>query len=478
MAMATSLCYAQNSKSNQEDFNAFRKGLHQDFNEFRKEIMQEYIEFVRNPWKEEQSVAPVPKPEVKPVPPVVVPKNDSVPVKDNPIVIEEVVKPKPVTPQPKPVEPIPEIKENEDKVVEMMFYDTPCKVRYCDDNSYKVANVTEDGIADALSTLSSSKFDNTIHDCLTLRENLKLCDWAYIQLLQAVTDKICGKSTNESTLLMAYVFIQSGYKMRLANDGTRLYMLFASRHLIYDVPSFYTNGERYYGVTKLPSQLRICQASFRGEQKLSLQITKQPLFVKDMSEARTITAKGFPSLKFTTSVNKNLLSFYETYPASYYDNDYMTQWSQYANTPMSAEITNTLYPAIKRLITGKSEYDSVNRILNWVQTGFEYEYDDKIWGRDRTFFAEESLYYPYCDCEDRSVLLTRIIRDVLGLECILVYYPGHLATAVHFNSEVRGDHILLNGKRYTICDPTYIGAPVGMTMLGMNNSKANVILLR
>lgn len=106
-----------------------------------------------------------------------------------------------------------------------------------------------------------------------------------------------------------------------------------------------------------------------------------------------------------------------------------------------------------------------------------YEYDDKVWGHDRAFFAEESLYYPYCDCEDRSILYSRLVRDLLGLDVILVFYPGHLATAVAFNNPIEGDYIDIHGRKFTICDPTYIGAPIGTTMPDMDNSTAKIILL-
>ena len=95
----------------------------------------------------------------------------------------------------------------------------------------------------------------------------------------------------------------------------------------------------------------------------------------------------------------------------------------------------------------------------------------------RTYFPDESLYYPYCDCEDRSILFSRLIRDLLGLPCVLVYYPGHLATAVCFSESVNGDYIIVNGKRFVVCDPTYIGASVGATMPNMDNSTAKVIIL-
>ena len=112
-----------------------------------------------------------------------------------------------------------------------------------------------------------------------------------------------------------------------------------------------------------------------------------------------------------------------------------------------------------------------------MQTAFVYEYDDKVWGHDRALFAEETLFYPYCDCEDRAILFSRLVRDLLGLDVLLVFYPGHLATAVAFNSPMEGDYIDFDGKRFTICDPTYIGAPIGVTMPDMDNKTAKVIAL-
>ena len=87
------------------------------------------------------------------------------------------------------------------------------------------------------------------------------------------------------------------------------------------------------------------------------------------------------------------------------------------------------------------------------------------------------MYYPYCDCEDRSILFSRIVRDLMGLEVILLYYPGHLATAVCFTEDVSGDYLVVNGKRYVVCDPTFINANVGRTMTDMDNATAHVILL-
>ena len=53
-----------------------------------------------------------------------------------------------------------------------------------------------------------------------------------------------------------------------------------------------------------------------------------------------------------------------------------------------------------------------------------------------------------------------------------------MCTAVNFKDGAHGDYLTLDGMIYTVCDPTYIGAPVGATMPGMDNRTAKLILLK
>lgn len=287
--------------------------------------------------------------------------------------------------------------------------------------------------------------------------------------------------TNEATLLMAYVYCQSGYQMRLAIDEQKLILLVTSRHQIFDLPYYNLDGSYFYPFLrkgeKMNDRVQICEASFPKERAMSLLVPKAQEFATSYNGQRTIKSERYPNVSATVNVNQNLMSFYSTYPTSMLDDNVMTRWAMYANTPMAKDVAKQLYPQLKTLLTGKSQLEAANILLNWVQTGFVYEYDDKVWGGDRAFFAEESLNYPYCDCEDRSILFTRLVRDLLGLKCILIFYPGHLASAVCFTEQISGDYIVLNGQQYIVSDPTYIGAPVGMTMPGMDNQSAKVILL-
>lgn len=470
--------YAQNN-AHQTNFDKFVKQMNKDFDDFRSQINEEYADFVRNPWREFEGCKPVPQPKQLPVPPVVLPKGDELkPIENKPIVIEEIIKPIPVPVQPEPIEPIKEQPVEDANRVSLKLFGTACSVRLDKSTRIKLAACDENAIADGIKQLSQGEYDNLILDCLALRTKMQLCDWAYLQLLLNVGEAVCGKGTNEAVLLTSYVFMQSGYKMRLAMADGKLFMLYASRHQVYEKPYYTLDGEGFYGVAELPRSLRICQAKFPKEKSLSLLIPKQPKLSEQLSETRTITSKRYGDVSFTSSINKNLIEFYNTYPASELNDNPTTHWTMYANTPMSQNVVQSVYPVLQEKLKGLSQKEAVERLLNLVQTGLVYDFDDKIWGYDRTFFAEESLFYPYCDCEDRSVLLTRMVRDLLGLKCILVYYPGHLASAVSFpGEEVSGDYIQIGNDRFIICDATYVNAPVGCTMPGMDNTKAKVAIL-
>lgn len=474
---STLMSHAQNVKG-KNAFDEWRKEIHEDFDNFRKEIMEDYLFFVENPWKAFKSEEPVPKPKDDQRPPVVMPEEDKdKPIENNETPIEEVIAPVVVEPQPEPIQPIEEVPVVEERYLSFTFFGTPAKVRFDVRNKIILKGLDNNSIAGALRGMATEEYDNMILDCLELRKKHSLSDWGYLQMLKAMADAIYGEGSNESELLIAYVYMQSGYRMRLATEGTHLFMLYASKHMIYDIDAYKVDNEIYYGLSPLPDRLYICPASYPKEQSMSLYISNSVKLNNKPANSRTIVSKHDPEAQVHLSVNQNLIDFYNTYPTSILGDNVMTRWAMYANTPIEENVRKELYPQLKSILSNKSQLEAANILLNWVQTGFVYKYDDEIWGGDRAFFAEESLYYPYCDCEDRSILYTRLVRDILGLKCILVFYPGHLATAVCFTENVNGDYIQLDGQKYIVSDPTYIGAPVGMTMDEMDNQSAKVILL-
>ena len=470
-------CYPQNNDPRKE-YEEFKQQAMQKYKDFRKEANEQYAMFLKRAWDQYNALPAIPKPKDETMPPVTIPEEDkNKPIESNPIHIKEVVVPPAPNPQPTPIAPIKEDSQPQEREVEFIYCGTKYQVHLNKDLNLSLHDCNNEQLSNVWTQLSAEGvLNSTIRDCLAIRVSKKMCDWAYLNLLSSFSKAIYG-TTNEATMLTSYIFSQSGYKMRIGRNRQHLYLLYASEHGIYEIPYFNIDDLNFYPFECNETQLEICDASFPQEKPLSLFIQQNQKFEYKASDLRTLTSKQYPDIQVLVQVNKNLIDFYNTYPTSEIDGNFMTKWAMYANTPLDEHIKEKLYPALMDKINGLSQLDAVNKLLNWVQTAFVYEYDDKVWGHDRAFFAEETLYYPYCDCEDRSILFTRLVRDLLGLKTILVFYPGHLASAVYFTDSVSGDYISLNGKRYVITDPTYIGAPVGMTMPDMDNTQASVILL-
>ena len=75
-------------------------------------------------------------------------------------------------------------------------------------------------------------------------------------------------------------------------------------------------------------------------------------------------------------------------------------------------------------------------------------------------------------------MFSHLVRDLVGLDVVLVFYPGHLAAAVCFNEDVKGDYLMLGKRKFTIADPCYKRARAGSTMPGMDNKMAKIILCK
>lgn len=461
------------SQTVQEQYDQFKHSAFREYSSFRDECNQKYAEFLRTSWEWIQSKDPLSKPsELNPVPP-----KPYRPIEHNPISVEpKPVKPVEPRPQPKPISPIKEIMNSDEAAFPVHFYGITCDVRLPEIAKLKLQDNYPNSISKEWERLCAEEMDNAIRDCLETRIRYRLCDWAYLLFLDEMSRQYCN-DMNEATLLMAFLYCQSGYQMRLAVDGNKLYMLYGSKHQIFDKGYFDLEGTLFYPFGEPSNSISICNAAFEGETPMSLIISSEQLLGGNMSDFREIKSTRYIDSKVQSHVPENLIKFYNQYPTSVLDGNPMTRWAMYANTPLAQQTKDAIYPALNKAIDGLTPETATNKLLNWVQTGFVYEYDNKVWGHDRAFFAEESLYYPFADCEDRSILFSRLVRDLLGLDVALIYYPGHLATAVKFDTDVSGDAMLINGERYIVCDPTYINAPVGAQMPDLEYDKAQAIVL-
>jgi hypothetical protein len=475
-----------------------------NFDRYVARIEKNYSDYLRGIWEKCDAHAPLQRPKDDVVPVVrkdddtVAIDNTPAPIEVTPIAVVPTPKPTPTptptpaptpapapapTPAPEPIKttPVPQVKE-----ACVQLFHTDINVHY-PASLPSLGTVSKDKLADFWDELSDGSFDQCLADCRTAQKSLNLCDWSYVNALKSVAEAIYSNA-NEAALLTAYLLNSSGYDMCIARNGNNVIVLLAFEQEVYNKAYFVLNNKRYYTfVDSADSKnIDICTGTSSDKHSCTLVVNRQQHFAVNKSAPRTIKSTYGTPVSVEVSVNKNLLDFYTSYPSSRAGNNDMTRWALYAETPID-ELTRTpLYAQLRRQIAGKSTLEAANMLLNLVQTGLIYKYDDEVWGEDRAFFAEESLYYPYCDCEDRSILFSHLMRDLLGLDVALVYSPGHLFTAVDFNESANGSTALIsgtslsiNGKRFVVCEPTCTnGAPVGWSSVKPNTPGMQLIVLK
>ena len=331
-----------------------------------------------------------------------------------------------------------------------------------------IGNMRENAIADAYEAMCKVDYKALVDDCRKVKKELNLNDWGIFLFVREASKTLCTDE-NAAVVMQQFLLNELGYKSKMARRADRNQMLLfvAADCQVYGHPYFTKDGLNYYNLTSNEScQFYMCQEdSPKAKSKLNMQVNHAPALNAGMVNSVHKNRSG--SVAVSVDVPKSLMEFYGSMPQC----DYSVYVNAEVNPSVASKVLSTLAP----LVNGKGEAEAANLLINFVQTGFQYATDQEQFGYEKPFFVEELFYYPYCDCEDRSVLYSYLVRNLLKLDVVLLDYPNHIATAVCFNENVSGDFVTVGGKKYVVCDPTYIGASIGKAMPQFKNVAAKVL---
>lgn len=317
-------------------------------------------------------------------------------------------------------------------------------------------SIDEKNISAYWDEVCKAKYFPLIDQLLNFKTQYSLNDWGYYMLVKNISNEI-AKSKNTGTLLTWFLMIKSGYKIKVGFSESNIYLMLPSNTTMYGMPYFTFNGLAYYVPDLKGEKIYTYKKDFPDARLIMDFNLTSPVNLGNEVAERAVKFK-YDDKEYNLKIkyNKSLVKFYDEYP--------QCEIGIFFNASISRIAKESLVENLKPLIEGKTQIDAVNLILAFVQTGFEYKTDQDQFNREKFFFAEEVLNYPFCDCEDRSVFFSFLVRELLGLDVVGLNYPDHISTAVLFKDNVEGDVIVYKEKKYIISDPTYINAPVGMSM--------------
>ena len=314
---------------------------------------------------------------------------------------------------------------------------------------YQTGTITE-FVKDLKNGSNARRNDSILQKIIS---DLQLNDYGYYLLLKKVSFQLFDNNNDR----IVFIWLNLRKKLldvKLVFDKDNAYLIADFDYKLFNNPWIKIDTKKYFflllaGQRKPVSGLYFFNIPYPG-------------IIKTLS----LALKHFPELRTrpyihqlvyncdTVNINTNLflIEFLKEFP--------VCDLAFYFSTPPSEKTLSGLDRGFNKLLAGRTEFQKVSLILSFVKR-MPYESDQTQFGGEKYMFCEEAVYYPYTDCEDRSVLFAFLVHRYTGLPVIGLNYPNHVAAAVCLSKPIAGDSVPFRNKLFYICDPTYQDAEPG-----------------
>lgn len=461
------------SKTERESFEDFRRGVLEGYDKFRQSVLSDYDKFLGEAWdsynkfKADQRFTD-PKP--KEAPTVAQPRRQPQPeTKEKP-------QPRPETfPAAKPrtdvpSAPVSDIPDADRTSHTFPFYSVEFRItdkKLSIDKKLKSPN----DFAKQWRDFVSSDAKSLIPEFRRIADENSLNDYLTFEMIRSYVDSRYAYAHPTSRVALEhYLLANMGYDVRIAldDDSTPL-LLVPFRQKIYARPFLMFTGRRYYvfeprGTRLNPdTSIRTCKLPTDEDCGRPMDLCLSGLNIPEKMKDFHLSYGG---IELNGQVNENIFPILYRYP--------QMDIADFAQSTVSPSLRADLVSQLKDQLAEMPQQAAVDKLLQFSQKAFEYATDTDFHGFEKPYFIEEILFYPKCDCEDRSIFYTYMLWNVLGVENHLIAYPGHESVAVNLKTPIEGTGYDYEGKHFYISDPTFIGAKSGMCMTRYVKTKPEI----
>jgi hypothetical protein len=455
--------YSNWKASQDKEYTKFKKSYDDEFTNMLKKQWQEYKTYNAPSAFKKQKPKEIPKIKVTKVPQKEIKKSTIVKISKK-IIKQKIIEPK---------KAVKQARKSGYSDIAFSFYNQLIDIQYDDKFRFNFTKVNKNTISQSWQKLSKTNYINIIKQIDKYSDIYSLNDWAKYLLIHKIGTKIYTNN-NQVNVFTWFILTKMKYDTKVAYDDDLIHLLANVQENLFQV-SFLTLDKKKYSIltpngkhSSLGSLYTYKSDYKNANKKMSFDMqNKEIALYSDIKERVLSFTYDNKKYSIKAKYSLDLVKFYKTFPQS--------QYSLYYDSQKSKIITNSLFLQLKPLLANKTELEAVNFLLRFVQTAFNYKTDSEQFSYEKVFFPEETLYYSYSDCEDRSILFVYLVKEFLGLDAVGLLYSDHMSSAVHFSTSVSGDAFKYNGKTYIISDPTYINANAGITMPKYKNSKFTIV---
>jgi hypothetical protein len=307
------------------------------------------------------------------------------------------------------------------------------------------------------STLNDASYKPIVDSLIAYKQQHRLNDWLYYQLIRKVAQLLSPKEDNYSryTLYKWFLLTKTGYDARLALTSNKVIFYVLNTEEVEDIPFFNVDDKKYvcinfhdYPNTDLNQDPPVpVKVSIPGAvNAFSFKIDRMPDFkAEDYTDKALQFTYEHKAYYFNIKLNPSVAAIFKNYP--------VVDFESYFNIPLSKETYGSLIPMLKNNVKEMDQKKGIDYLMRFTRYAFLYESDEENFGKEKRLSPEETLFAKYSDCDDRVALFFYLVKEIYNLPMIAVLYPTHITAAVQFDKPV-GSPLMYKGKAYSFCEPT------------------------
>lgn len=467
------------SHASDSEYAQWLKQTQGEFQNYLDENDKAFISFLNQTW-EEVDVEDAKKRDPKPKP-AAIPIAQSTIIENPQVILTPPILVQPIVTTPKILTPVLidrpiAKKDNNTRTVSYDFFGETIRINY--DKNFKQSfrsQISNKSIAAFWTELATQPHTDIVAQLSQHAKALKLNDWGTALLFDQFSRELQGSNQyNQSSrqLTSWFLLVKAGFNARVAYND-QIFLLMPSKQDLFSTTYFTFNNQRFYSVALNEKAMKPGKVyTYNGENldgKKDLDFSQPNNFLTTKNQTKRTLSFAYETEEYEINVHypRDMVNYFNTFP--------QLDIKNYFEAGMPSQTAYELLSQLKPIIQGHTETEAVNRLLRFVQTAFQYETDAEQFNQENYLFPLETLHYPSSDCEDRAAIFAWLTKSLLNLDVVILDFPGHIATAVAFNQTASGDNWMLNGKQYTVADPTYINAKIGMTMPMFKNVTPKLI---
>lgn len=309
-------------------------------------------------------------------------------------------------------------------------------------------------ILDAYEHFENCRYQPFLASITQKQEQFGLSDWHLYEII-ARSSEAMFHDARYQIIFQWFILRKAGIDAQLFYNGPKVYLHAPATDVEFGFYTLEYHGEKYLNLTARRDKLEMDDVT-----------AYLPELIWDGEKGRPVTMKmqALPTLpgapvvdrllefshdgqihRLKVRLNKDHLEMMDDYP-------YYSQ-TQFFHMELSSEAEESLLPKLEEMLRGRNRVEKVEFIMSFVRTAFLYKDDRSGFGHEKPMSPEQTLYYSYSDCEDRSALFFYLSRKLLNIPAIVLDFEEHVGVALEL-PEVKGEFFRFEDRRFVYCEAT------------------------